>query len=173
MKHSKTTWREGFSLMELMIVITLMSILVGTVALSVGLLRSADTKGAAYDVNGRLTDLKSKTRGGKDQPYLYLYRLNQKYYLDFSNTKPDDYSPTTSAREIGDKGLKISYGSVKKALEDAPNGFVCLAFQKKDGAFLVSGKCECPEVIYVEADGAPTYAVYMVKDTGHHYIEQK
>ena len=173
MKNSKITWREGFSLVELIIVIAITCILVGAVTLSVTLLRSTDTKGAAYNINGRLTDLKSKNRGGKDQPYLYLSRLNQNYYLDVSNTKPEDYSPTVNAREIGDKGLKITYSPAKKALEDAPNGFICLAFQKKDGAFLVSGKCECPEVIYVEADGAPTYAVYRVKDTGHHYIEQK
>lgn len=165
--------RRGFSLVELVITIAVIAILVGGVALSVVMLRSADTKGAAYDVQSRLTDLKSRTTGGKEQPYLYLYQLNEAYYLDVSDKDPDHYTRTEKPKRIGDTGMTITYGSANKLLKDAPNGFLCMAFQKKDGAFLVSGKCECPEIITVQADNAMTYEVHLVQDTGHHYIEQK
>ena len=165
--------RRGFSLVELVITIAVIAILVGGVALSVVMLRSADTKGAAYEIQSRLTDLKSRTTGGKKQPYLYLYQLNEAYYLDVSDKDPDHYIRTEKSKEIGDTGMTITYGKAKKYLKDAPNDFLCMAFQKKDGAFLVSGKCECPEIITVQADNATTYEVHMVQDTGHHYIEQK
>ena len=173
MKTKSALVRKGFSLVEMIIVIAIMGILVGTVGLSIGLLRSTDTKGAAYDINSKLTDLKSRTTGGKEQPYLYLYFFDETYYLDFSYTEPDAYTPSKNAKEIGDANLNILYGSDKKSLHDAPNKFLCLAFRKKDGAFLVEGKCECPETIYVEADDASAYVIHMVQDTGHHYVEEK
>lgn len=173
--------RAGFSLMEMVVVIALLGILVSGIGLSIGLLRSTDTKGAAYDINSGLTDLKSRTTGGKNQPYMYLYFLDQAYYLDISYVEPDAYTPTTDAKEIGDDRLQILYGTGKNALEGAADGFICIAFQKKDGAFLTDetgmclkdGKSTCPEVIYVDADDAPGYAVYMIPDTGHHYVEEE
>ena len=165
--------RKGFSLVEMVIIIGMIGILVGGTGLAIGLLRSADTKGAAYDINSALTNLKSRTTGGKDQPYLYLYLLNNEYHMDTSIEKPDTYTPTADSKEIGDTRLQITYGSDKKALEDAPDGFLCIAFRKKDGAFLVEGKCVCPEEIYVGTDNVADYVVHMVQDTGHHYIAEQ
>lgn len=167
--------REGFSLMEMMIIIGIIGVLSSAVGLSISLLRSTDTKGAAYDINSSLTDLKSKTMGGKGQTYMYLYYMTttSTYYLDVTNQEPSAYTPTTDAKEIGDKEISISFGSTKQSLNSVSDGFICLGFQKKDGAFLVSGKCICPEEIYVEAQGATTYVIHMVQDTGHHYIEEK
>lgn len=59
----------------------------GAIGLSIGLLKSTDTKSTAYDINSSLTDVKSKTMGGKGQPYMYLYRLNSSYYLDVTDQK--------------------------------------------------------------------------------------
>lgn len=170
--------REGFSLMEMVIIIGIIGILAGAVGLSIGLLKSTDTKSTAYEINSSLTKVKSMTIGSKDQPYMYLYRLGSSYYLDVTNEKPKDYSPTTDAKEIGDTDVSIYFGSAKQSLDGVSDGFICFAFQKKDGAFLVfdngsMGKCICPEKIYVEASGAPTYVVHMIQDTGHHYIEEK
>ena len=170
MDREQKLHRAGFSLVELLIVIAIMGILVGGTALSVNLLRSADTKGAAYDINSGLTDMKSRTRAGKEQWYMYLFYQNDTYYMDLTTTAPDGYTKNTNAKEIGDSDIKVYYGNSKKLLSTAPEGFVCVAFRKKDGAFLVNGKCICPEKIYVEADNAPSYVVRMIEDTGHHYI---
>lgn len=181
MKGKKTVDRKGYSLVEMLIVIALLGILVGGIGLSIGLLRSTDTKGTAYDINSGLTDLKSRTTGGKDQPYMYLYSINNTYYMDITYIEPSAYTPTTDAKEIGDNRVQITYGTDKKNIEDAADGFICLAFQKKDGAFLKDedgnclkdGKNTCPEVVYVSADDASAYVIHMVPDTGHHYIEEE
>lgn len=187
MAGERTEKRDGFSLIELVIVIALMGILVGGIGLSIGLLRAADTKEAAYAINGGLTDLKSRTTGGKDQPYMYLYSLNDTYYLDISYNPPVasggavKFTPTTDAKEIGDSRMQILRGSDKEELGDSPEGFVCIAFQKKDGAFLknASDQClqngvsTCPEEIHVVGDGASEYVIHMIPDTGHHYVEEK
>lgn len=172
MKERRIEKRAGFSLVELLIVIGVIAILVGGVGLSIALLRSTDTKSAAYEINSSLTDLKSRTTGGEKQPYLYLYCLNNTYYLDMKNVEPDAYTPTTEAKEIGDTRLKIAYGAGKTAVQDAPDGFLCLALRKKDGAFLDEGKCVCPEKITIE-DNKFSYVVHLVKDTGRHYVEEK
>ena len=41
------------------------------------------------------------------------------------------------------------------------------------GTCLKDGKSTCPEFIYVESDDASGYIVYMIPDTGHHYVEEK
>lgn len=176
MKREKDR-RKGFSLVEMVIIIGIIGILTGAIGLAIGLLRSADTKGAAYDINSALTNLKSRTTGGKDQPYLYLYLFKDEYRLDISIEGPDTYTPTDEAKEIGDTRIQITYGSDKKALAEASGtggsgNVLCIAFRKKDGAFLDEGKCVCPEEIYVGTDNVTDYIVHMVKDTGHHYIEE-
>ena len=171
--------RDGFSLVEMVIIIGIIGVLVGGTGLAIGLLRSADTKGAAYDINSALTSLKSKTTGGKNQPYLYVYLYGNEYYLDTSYDKPDSYEPTTEAKKIGDDRLQIMFGSDadRKALDNASGGgadkTLCIAFQKKDGAFLVDGKCVCPNKIFIRDNGSSEddYVICLVKDTGHHYIE--
>lgn len=164
--------RDGFSLVEMMVIIGIIGILVGGVGLSIGLLRAADTKGAAYDINSALTNLKSMTTGGKEQPYLYLYSHSNNYYLDVTYEKPDTYTPTTDAKEIGDSLMKISYDLNEADDLTTP---ICIAFRKKDGAFLVDGECICPNKIYVgESDSGASdadYVICLVQDTGHHYIE--
>lgn len=173
MKESRQRIRDGFSLVEMIIVIAIIGILVTSVSVSVVLLRSADTKEVAYDINNGLTNLKSKTLGDKDQPYMYLYCLDDTYYMNISYTEPDLYVPTTDATPIENTQIKIFYGEEKKPLIGIPDGFLCVGFRKKDGAFLVEGKCICPEEIYVEAENATSYVVHMVQDTGNHYIEEK
>ena len=55
--------KDGFSLIEMMIVIAILGILMGGIALSYNLVRSADTKGTAYDIDSNLTNLKSRSMG--------------------------------------------------------------------------------------------------------------
>ncbi len=156
----KNRHRDGFSLIEMMIVIAIMAVLTGGVTISYYMIRSADTKGTAYDIDSRLTTLKSRSMGSNKQIYLQLYRHSGEIYVDY--TEEESYTPSGKGEPIGDSevilscdGAVMSDGSVST-----------IAIQKKDGAFL-----EGPEEIKVSDDGGTSFTVYLIKDTGKHYVE--
>lgn len=153
--------RDGFSLIELIIVIALMALLTGGVTLSYRLIRSADTKGTAYDIDSALTDLKSKNMAANKLLYLHLYRYEGAYYIDY--TESESYTPDGNGTEIGDSEVTITCDGT--ALADGDE--VTIGIQKKDGAFSAG-----PEEIRVTDDGVTGYIVYLVRDTGSHFVEE-
>ena len=56
----KVKERDGFSLMEMIIVIAILGMITGGIAVTYNMVRSADVKGMAYDIDSSLTNLKSK-----------------------------------------------------------------------------------------------------------------
>lgn len=162
MNQGETSGRDGFSLIELMIVIALMAILTGGVALSYNMVRSADTKGTAYDIDSGLTELKSKNMGGNKLLYMHLYRYNGTYYIDYTDS--ESYTPGGNGTEIGDSEVTVICDGATLADGDE----VTIGIQKKDGAF-----SQGPEEIHVESDDGTGYIVYLVRDTGKHYVEAK
>lgn len=66
----KVKERDGFSLVEMIIIIAIVGILTGGIAISYNLVRSADVKGMAYDIDSSLTNLKSKNMGSNKQLFM-------------------------------------------------------------------------------------------------------
>ena len=158
----RNTEREGFSLIELMIVIAIMAILTGGIALSYNLVQSADTKGTAYDIDSKLTNLKSRNMGSNKQMYMHLYRYSGDIFVDY--TEEDSYTPTGSGEMIGDSAVTVSCdGAVM-----SDGSVTTIGIQKKDGAF-----SKGPEEIKVSSEDGTSYVVYLIQDTGKHYVESK
>lgn len=63
----KVKERDGFSLMEMIIVIAILGMITGGIAVTYNMVRSADVKGMAYDIDSSLTNLKSKNMGSNKQ----------------------------------------------------------------------------------------------------------
>lgn len=180
----------GFSLIELMILLAVMSILVGMVTLGFGFLRSNDTKQIAYGIENGLKTLKSKDMAGKDTLYLHVFVHDGKYYRTITNSVAPP-APGGEEKEIGNAGsisVKVIYDvkdehDVRLAdrtvtLSESGTSDVCIGMSKKDGTFLyqkVSGtnNSEAPREMHVTASGSggTPYLVYMVTDTGKHYVE--
>ncbi len=160
--------REGFSLVELIIVIAIMAILSGGALLSYNLVRSADTKGTAYDIDSELTTLRSETMAKAGTTYMHLYRYNDEYYIDV--TSSESFSAWGEGTKIGDSRVTVTivYSEWYKVTLSNWSVFT-IRYQKKDGAFYSSG--DFPIEIDVTSDGATGYAVYMIKNTGKHYVE--
>ena len=177
---------DGFSLVEMIILIAIMSLLVGLTALGIGMLNSADAKDVAYGIEGGLTKLKAQNTAGEKPVYMHIYMKGGKYYRIYTDSTADA-EPNETEQEMGDSSisLKVTYDVKNKDGAYLPDRevtvseseSVCIGISKKDGTFLyqkVSGEdvSVAPREIQVTSDGSQTgYLVYMVTDTGKHYVE--
>lgn len=157
----KVKERDGFSLMEMIIVIAILGMITGGIAVTYNMVRSADVKGMAYDIDSSLTNLKSKNMGSNKQLFMHLYKQSGNYFIDY--TEEESYTPSGEGESVGESGISLKYDG--KELTDGE--VITIGIQKKDGAFSVG-----PEEIEVHDDNVNDYMVYLVKDTGKHYVEE-
>ena len=191
--------REGFSLVELIITIAIMVVMVGGAALSIGLLRSADTQGLASGINGSLTDLKAYTESQKGPIYLYIYKVNgEGYYAHYSfpdehgvnHLDPASFSSGSAFTAVyGDGDQKLGSDALDVKVEmgaGAPMditgaNYYVIQIQKKDGSYLdvtnESGTFTRPVPkwigVYKSGETDPDYKVVLAKGTGLHFSEQQ
>lgn len=157
----KVKERDGFSLMEMIIVIAILGMITGGIAVTYNMVRSADVKGMAYDIDSSLMNLKSKNMGSNKQLFMHLYKQSGNYFIDY--TEEESYTPSGEGESVGESGISLKYDG--KELTDG--GVITIGIQKKDGAFSVG-----PEEIEVYDNNVNDYMVYLVKDTGKHYVEE-
>lgn len=161
MRHRFRSDKDGFSLLEMIIIIAIMAILFGGVALSYNMVRSANTKGTAYDIDGNLTTLKSKNMASNKLKYMHLYRYSGDFYVDYTDVA--SYTPAGEGEVIGDSAVTITCdGTVL-----SEGTVVTIGMQKKDGAF-----SQGPKEIKLSSEDGTTYVVYLIHETGKHYVEQ-
>lgn len=157
--------RQGFSLMELVIVIAIMAILTSLMALSLGYLRTADAKGVAYGINSSLSDLKSRTMSKSGAVYMHLLEHEGSYYAVYT----DSNAPVSVGAGAGVPGEELGSSAVTVVCDGTQlpaGGDVCFALRRKDGAFT-----EGPQKIDVTAQNGTEYTVYLIPATGRHYVE--
>ena len=157
----KVKERDGFSLMEMIIVIAILGMIIGGIAVTYNMVRSADVKGMAYDIDSSLTNLKSKNMGSNKQLFMHLYKQSGNYFIDY--TEEESYTPSGEGESVGESGISLKYDG--KELTDGE--VITIGIKKKDGAFSVG-----PEEIEVYDDNVNDYMVCLVKDTGKHYVEE-
>lgn len=157
----KVKERDGFSLMEMIIVIAILGMITGGIAVTYNMVRSADVKGMAYDIDSSLTNLKSKNMGSNKQLFMHLYKQSGNYFIDY--TEEESYTPSGEGESVGESGISLKYDG--KELTDGE--VITIGIQKKDDAFSVG-----PEEIEVYDNNVNDYMVYLVKDTGKHYVEE-
>ena len=157
----KVKERDGFSLMEMIIVIAILGMITGGIAVTYNMVRSADVKGMAYDIASSLTNLKSKNMGSNKQLFMHLYKQSENYFIDY--TEEESYTPSGEGESVGESGISLKYDG--KELTDGE--VTTIGIQKKDGAFSVG-----PEEIEVYDNNVNDYMVCLVKDTGKHYVEE-
>ena len=156
--------REGFSLVELIIVIALMGILVGLSAYGYGYLKLADAKGLANGINSGLSELKSESMAKKKPVYMHLYEKDGSYILYYSDNASCDVDH--DGKNLGSSNMSVKMDGT----ELGAGGKKSFHIRKKDGAFDAVNGDEPPAEIEVSSDSY-TYKIILVKDTGRHYIE--
>lgn len=183
MKRKMSERKDGFSLMELLIAISILTIFVGVVSLSIGLLRSVDTRGLASSINDSLTDLKSTTEAHKGPFYLHIYKNDSGFFSQFSDS-PTFSAPTADDVRLGSASLdvNVSYNGVEDDEVPISDTTSCtILMQKKDGAYYAgtvtdeSGTdttLQVPRYFVIKNGTRADYKVYLAKETGLHYLEQ-
>lgn len=176
---------EGFSLIELVITIAIAAIMVGGAALGISILTTTNTKDFAYEVNSGLTELKSKNTSQEKAVYLHVYKYQDSYYMKYTDSAV--FTPDDTGKEIGSPSMRVSVTYDVRDDSDhrltdetsmlGSGSDVCIGMAKKDGAFVFfekdpsEKKKRAPREITVSSPDGSGYTVYMVTDTGNHYVK--
>lgn len=153
--------KDGFSLIELVIVIVIMAVLTGLTALGIGFMKAGDTRGVASEIDSCLSELKSQAMAKNKPVYMHLYQYDGNYYVKYTET--DSTTPNSDGEEIGSGEVSVV---TSDGVDVSGSHVVTFAIRKKDGAFTMG-----PEKITVSSDYSKTYTVCLVKDTGKHFVE--
>ncbi len=161
---------EGFTLIELIIVIAIISIMSAGAISSMGYLSMANASKCVGKIDSGIAVLKSKNTREASDTYMHLYKYDGNYYIEYSNDP--DYNPPNAdnGEMIANRQLTISWKNKTDASETtieegAPKTF---GMHKKDGSFkTISGTREPSCEIFVK--GKSTHKVTLITDTGKHF----
>jgi len=167
------------SLVEIIIVIAIIGILAGVTVSMYGQIRHANTKKVVEDVETELKQLRlsAMTKAGKN--YLYLYRLNDGYYMKTSTMKKESFDTgffTTDGTKICGKNAKIYKDSVSSSNEitEANSNFIRISY-KRSGVFdynQPAGEEKNTNTEYVIIEGSSVYKIRLMEETGKYYVEK-
>lgn len=155
---------EGFSLVELIIIIGIIAVVTSVAYFGFGYLSMARAKGCATRINSGLSTAKTQTMSKALPSNLFIYKYDDNYYLKYSE------NDTVALDEDGEK---IGSGAISITMKDASGSTTTLAngssyrikIARHDGSYK-----EAPQTITI-TDSSSTYIVYLVRDTGKHFIE--
>lgn len=156
----------GITLVEIIIVIAIIGILVGSSVMMIGHLHYADTQKVMKTIDSSLDQLRVKTMSKSGDSYLYIYHLSSGYYADIL---PDNLSSFDGSK-LTKNGTKLSNNTIKicqDGSELAENSYMKIAYTKQ--ATFDSADTTVHTILI---DGVPEYSITLVYDTGKHIIEQ-
>ena len=160
--------QNGFSLIELVVVIGIIAVL-ATFSLSMlGRLRSANAEKAVQTLSASIKKLQANSMSKAQKPYMYIYKVGNTYYVRISTNASLSASDLTasSGTELA-TGIKIStkVNSTDAAATEVTNtNFLKIYFQK-DGSL---GTGVTPNYIIVEAPSSNARQIKFNRDTGKH-----
>ena len=156
--------QKGFSLIEMLVVVAIISILAGVSLRIVGYLRVANAEKTVQTIEKACTKLQATSMSKASKPFLYIYMNDGEYYYVFSATDCNSYDASVMKKDgdpIG-KGIKITREASGTMNEVTGAVFIKIAY-KRDGTF-DTAKTNC-DAIKIEA-GNSTERLKLVKETG-------
>lgn len=168
--------QRGFSLVELIVVIAIIGILAGGTVTLISHIQYANNQRAVETVSDMLDRLRITSMSRKGPQYLYIYRLDDGYYMQISNVFLDAYDDAT----LGSGGIKICSSNI--AISMSHSGGTPIDLQRKTQVIRIvyknngilndnasSGGSNADRIIFTSNS---TYAIQIYKNTGKHAILQ-
>lgn len=161
-------------MIELVIVLAIIAVIMGTVFYSIILIFSANAKSTANDIQRAIGDCKVATMG-KASAYMELYRdagnenvYTRMYVMDSSGA----YVPS-EPQKVGPKKVTVAYqpkgGSRTEFL---PGDSIEIWFDRATGGFKADGSGNLYEIIFVEG-GSKKYEITLTALTGKSEVKAK
>lgn len=159
---------DGYSIVELIIVIAIIALIISTVFYSVTMVFSANAKSCANAIQRAIGDCKVTTMG-KSKAYMELYRdTDQNVYTKMYiwDKAAGDYTEG-EPQKVGTSRVYVGYkpkdGSETELLSGAAP--IEIWFDRATGGFQADGSGNLYEIIYVQG-GSKSYEITLTKLTG-------
>lgn len=164
---------KGMSLVEIVIVVTIMTVLTGVLALGVSMALSKPADECAEKIVSTLNGARVTTMG-KQGITMRFYQNDNGVYLEETITDASGSVTTRPALRIGQKGVKVEYklinGTTEGAITTLDTTGITLSFKRDTGGFnAVSGDWYCKEIVV--SKGNRTKTIRLAHLTGKVTIE--
>ena len=161
---------KGFSLIELIICITILALFSTLVVVGLGYMDLVNSKKCVSKIDSGLMTLKSRNMADSKRTYLHIYRYTDgNYYLTYTEadnyTDASHFTPDGSGEQIANRKLTISYNGTEIGVNDC----VHIGINKKDGSFDEEPHHETMSTISVT--GTSTQTLKLVTATGKYFKE--
>lgn len=159
---------NGYSIVELVIVIAIIALIISTVFYSVIMVFSANAKSCANDIQRTIGDCKVTTMG-KSKAYMELYRdTDQNVYTKMYiwDKGAGDYVEA-EPQKVGTSRVYVAYKPKGGAETELLAGGTPIEiwFDRATGGFKEDGSGNLYEIIYVQG-GSKSYEITLTKLTG-------
>lgn len=157
---------EGFSIIELILVVSILAIMTAGAIGALGYLNMANASRCVTKIDSGISVLKSRNMADASATYMHLYKYNGNFYIEYSDDP--DYVPANADKGemIGNKSLSISYSDgVTITQLDGGNSCKTFGIRKKDGSFVGTTEPTCE----ISVTGQSTHTVTLVTNTGKHF----
>ena len=157
---------RGYSIIELIIVLAIIAIIMGTVFYSIILIFSANAKSCVNNIQRSIGDCKVTTMGRADA-YMVLFRDNEgNVYTQMHITKSDGTVTDEEPQKVGTSKVDVGY-TPKNGTETAllPGDSIEIRFDRSNGGFKADAGGRLYEEIYVRG-GSKDFRITMTELTG-------
>lgn len=167
---------RGFSLVEIIVVIAIIGILTGASVSLFGHVRYANTEKAVETVSNMLDRQRITTMSQKDAQYLYIYHLDDGFYVMITN----DWLNAYDSSVLGSGGIKICSNSISVQGVDAAGNqselekesdIIRVIFKRSGALNTENGDSKGTNVSKIVFIGSGTRTIRFFAETGKHTVD--
>lgn len=158
---------KGMSLVEIVIVVTIMTVLTGVMAVGVSLALSKPADECAEKIVSTLSNARITTMGKQGISLRFYKDSDQSIWLEEVITNPDGTLAPPKKSKIGQKGVEVKYKLEGDAPKDLDSDGITLSFKRSTGGFNTTysppstdtGKY-CEEIVVHKGNRTKTITLY-------------